>query len=57
LLAAVSYAFAGIYGRRFTGLDPIKVATGQITGSTLVLIPLVIFVDRPWTLSMPGAGV
>jgi drug/metabolite transporter (DMT)-like permease len=57
LLAAVSYAFAGIYGRRFRGLDPIKVATGQITGSTLILIPLVIFVDRPWTLSMPGAGV
>ncbi len=57
LLAAVSYAFAGIYGRRFKSFDPIKVATGQITGSTLVLIPLAIFVDHPWTLSMPGAGV
>lgn len=57
LLAAVSYAFAGIYGRRFRGLDPIKVATGQITGSTLVLIPLVVFVDRPWVLPMPSVGV
>lgn len=57
LLAAVSYAFAGIYGRRFRGLDPIKVATGQITGSTFVLIPLVVVVDRPWTLPMPGAEV
>lgn len=57
LLAAVSYAFAGIYGRRFKGLNPIKVATGQITGSTLVLLPLVIFVDRPWTLPMPGTDV
>lgn len=57
LLAAVSYAFAGIYGRRFRGLDPIKVATGQITGSMLVLIPLVVFVDRPWVLPMPSVGV
>lgn len=57
LLAAVSYAFAGIYGRRFRGLDPIKVATGQVTGSTLVLIPLVLLVDHPWTLPMPGTGV
>jgi drug/metabolite transporter (DMT)-like permease len=57
LLAAVSYAFAGIYGRRFRGLDPIKVATGQITGSTLLLIPFVVIVDRPWTLPIPGADV
>jgi drug/metabolite transporter (DMT)-like permease len=57
LLAAVGYAFAGIYGRRFKGLDPIKVATGQITGSALVLIPFVVLVDRPWTLPMPSAGV
>lgn len=57
LCAAVSYAFAGVYGRRFKGLSPIKVATGQITGSTVVLLPLVAFVDRPWTLPMPGADI
>lgn len=54
LLAALSYAFAGIYGRRFKGIKPIKVAAGQITGSTLVLIPLVALVDRPWALPMPS---
>jgi drug/metabolite transporter (DMT)-like permease len=54
LLAALSYAFAGIYGRRFRGPNPIKVATGQITGSTLVLVPLVALVDHPWTLPMPS---
>jgi len=52
--AAVSYAFAAVYGRRFRGIDPIKVATGQVTGSTLVLIPLVALIDRPWVLPMPG---
>jgi drug/metabolite transporter (DMT)-like permease len=56
LLAALCYAFAGIYGRRFKDLPPIKVATGQITGSTLVLIPLVAVVDRPWSLPVPSAA-
>lgn len=54
LLAALSYAFAGIFGRRFRGVPPIKVATGQITASTLILIPLSLLVDRPWTLSAPS---
>lgn len=53
--AAFIYAFAGIYGRRFRNVSPIKVATGQVTGSTIVLIPIVALVDRPWTLSAPGA--
>jgi drug/metabolite transporter (DMT)-like permease len=56
LLAALVYALAGIYGRRFKGIPPLKVATGQITASTLVLIPLAAFVDRPWTLSAPSAN-
>jgi drug/metabolite transporter (DMT)-like permease len=53
--AAFVYAFAGIYGRRFKDVSPIKVATGQVTGSTLVLIPVVALVDRPWTLPAPDA--
>ena len=57
LLAAISYAFAGIYGRRFKGLNPIKVATGQITASALALIPIVALADRPWTLPMPSAEI
>ncbi len=55
LCAALSYGFAGIYGRRFNGVPPLKVATGQITGSTLVLLPIAAVVDRPWALPMPSA--
>jgi drug/metabolite transporter (DMT)-like permease len=55
LCAALTYGFAGIYGRRFKGIPPLKVATGQITGSTLVLLPIATVVDRPWTLSIPSA--
>jgi drug/metabolite transporter (DMT)-like permease len=54
LLAALSYAFAAIYGRRFKSLAPIAVATGQITASTLVLLPLSLAIDRPWSLAPPG---
>ena len=54
LAAAFVYGLAGIYGRRFKGIPPIKVATGQITGSTLILLPLAAFVDQPWRLPMPG---
>jgi drug/metabolite transporter (DMT)-like permease len=54
LCAALTYGFAGIYGRRFKGIPALKVATGQITGSTIVLLPIAALVDRPWTLPMPS---
>ena len=47
LAAALSYACASVYGRRFkaTGLNPILVAAGQVTGSTLLLLPIALWVD------------
>jgi len=54
LAAAFVYGLAGLYGRRFKGVPPLKVATGQITASTLVLLPLAALVDRPWTLAPPS---
>jgi drug/metabolite transporter (DMT)-like permease len=52
LAAALSYAFAGIYGRRFKtmGINPMEAASGQVTASTLLILPIMLFVDRPWTL-------
>lgn len=59
LAAALSYAFAGVFGRRFArmGVAPMVTATGQVTASTLMLVPMALLVDRPWTLPMPGAPV
>src|SRR5215467_11437544 len=51
--AAVSYAFAGIFGRRFADSPPLVTATGQVTASSLTLLSLV--VDQPWRLPVPGA--
>lgn len=54
--AAFSYSLAGIFGRRFRrmGLAPIIPAAGQVTGSAILLLPIALFVDRPWTLIMPS---
>ncbi len=58
LAAALSYAFAGVFGRRFArmGVKPVQTAAGQVTASSLLLLPLVLLVDRPWSLPMPGPG-
>jgi drug/metabolite transporter (DMT)-like permease len=52
--AALSYAFAGVYGRRFRGEPPLRVAAGQLSASTMLLFPAVMLIDRPWTLAMPS---
>ena len=45
--AALCYAFAGVYGRRFKGMkmNPIIVSAGQVTASTIVLLPIALTVD------------
>lgn len=55
--AALSYAFSGVFGRRFARLDvtPAQTATGQVTASTVMLLPIVILADQPWTLPAPSA--
>jgi drug/metabolite transporter (DMT)-like permease len=53
--AAISYASATIFGRRFRELPPIATAAGQVTASTVMMLPLMLIVDRPWELPMPSA--
>jgi drug/metabolite transporter (DMT)-like permease len=53
LLASISYAFAGVYGRRFGGLSALTAATGQLTAAALLMLPLVLIVDQPWLLPAP----
>jgi drug/metabolite transporter (DMT)-like permease len=56
--AAMSYALASLFGRRFRrlGVSAIATATGQVTASSLLLVPIALLVDRPWTLALPGAA-
>jgi drug/metabolite transporter (DMT)-like permease len=57
VFASCSYAFGGVYSRSFKQLPPLQAATGQMTGATILLLPLSLFLDRPWTLAMPHGGV
>ncbi|MFO7529440.1 MAG: DMT family transporter [Marinobacter sp.] len=47
IAATVSYAFAGVYGRRFKAMaiSPMITAAGQVTASALVLTPITLVVD------------
>ena len=53
--AAISYATANIFGRRFVGmgLKPLEIAFGQVSSSSLLLLPVAAFIDQPWTLALP----
>jgi len=55
LAAALSYAFAGIYGRRFRclGIAPTEAAAGQVTASAVLILPIMLIVDQPWLLPAP----
>ena len=52
--AALSYGFASIFGRRFRALPPMVTATGQVSATSLMMLPIVCLADRPWTLPAPG---
>jgi drug/metabolite transporter (DMT)-like permease len=56
LAAALSYGFASVFGRRFRrmGISPATSAFGQVSATTLMMIPMVALVDTPWHLPMPG---
>ena len=56
--ASLSYGFVAAYGRRFRGLgvSPLVTATGQVSMASLFLLPLVLLIDRPWTLPPPSGG-
>ena len=52
--AALSYGFAAVFGRRFRAQHPMVTATGQVSATSLMLLPVVCLVDRPWALPAPG---
>lgn len=56
LAAALFYAFAGVYGRRFQsmGVDPVVTAAGQTTSSALLLLPITFFFEDPLMLASPS---
>jgi drug/metabolite transporter (DMT)-like permease len=54
--AAFGFGASAVYGRRFAGIDPTVSAACQLTAATLLLLPFMLVVDRPWALAMPDAA-
>ncbi|HKJ62933.1 MAG TPA: DMT family transporter [Hyphomicrobiales bacterium] len=56
LSATFCYAVGTIYARRFRGLglSPLATATGQVTASSILLVPVMLIVDHPWSLPVPS---
>ncbi len=56
--ASFSYALAAVWARRFRrlGLAPMAVTTGQLTAGAVMMLPLAVAIDRPWTHALPGIG-
>ncbi|GAB1377601.1 DMT family transporter [Pararhodobacter sp.] len=57
--AALSYALAGVWARRFRGygLPPLSLALGQLVWASLIIAPLAALTEAPWSLPFPGWGV
>jgi drug/metabolite transporter (DMT)-like permease len=52
LLSSMLYGASGVYGRSLRATPPLVLAWAQMCASTLLLLPLVVLVERPWR----GAG-
>ena len=57
LLASMAYAGAAIFGRNFKGLDPMMPAAGSMICGAIILIPVSLIVDRPWTLTPSAESI
>jgi drug/metabolite transporter (DMT)-like permease len=52
--AAISYACAATFARRFKELPPQVAATGQLIGSSALMLPVALLSAGSWSLADPG---
>lgn len=51
LAASLCYALGALHGHRFARLSAFVTAAGSLAMASLVMIPLSLAIDRPWTLA------
>jgi drug/metabolite transporter (DMT)-like permease len=54
--ASISYAFGVVYAKRFSHIRADLVATGQLTASSLLMLPIVAFISGPQHLMATSAS-
>jgi len=57
LLATLSFAFGTIFGLRMSTYQPTVVAAGSLLFGGLVLLPVSLVVEHPWTLHPTGQSI
>lgn len=55
--ASLSYAFALVLAKRLRAVPPALIATGQLTASTLIMVPIVLMVNGPAALMAGTPGI
>ncbi len=50
VLAALCFAGAVLWGRNFSGTNPMAPATGSLLTGAVMTLPFALVVDRPWTI-------
>lgn len=55
--AAISYAFAVVYAKRFKNISPTVVATGQLTAATILMIPIVFTFYSPAEITASSMSI
>lgn len=56
LTGTLCFALASIVARRLNigGVTPMALTTGQLASSALIMLPIMLIIDQPWTLPTPG---
>ena len=57
LAAALSYACAGVYGRRLSELPNLTAATGMLSASTVLMIPMVFILEPPVAVRIDATAI
>ena len=52
--ATISYGFASVFGKRFNNVPPIETARGQLTASSLIMLPIAAWADKFWQIPVPS---
>ncbi|MEM9278913.1 MAG: DMT family transporter [Pseudomonadota bacterium] len=55
--ATISYGFAGVFGKRFREHDPIVISTGQLTASSIIMLPIMFALEDPFSISAPDTEI
>ncbi|MEJ2124264.1 MAG: DMT family transporter [Alphaproteobacteria bacterium] len=54
--ASVCYGIAGVYGKRFRGMQPVVVAFGQVAMAAVLILPMALVFEQPFSQDMPSAA-